>query len=229
MAKKEEVEFEYDWLSCEDCQFKILTLIAVLADNNLAYRGTLTEMCEFLGLATRQSRTNKKLKEAIDLLERSGLIHTIIDGRVYTLTLSRKAEKRSKVIRIQKEWIEICKAYKAEASHSVSWTALLKVWLFLLDKNGEVITSNEVAECLNLSLSAVKNARWILNHEFGGIHFTVQKEKIDEGCFKTIGTLVEDSAFLAGVVSSVENARVKSLENAEKNKQKRKSVKKCPF
>ena len=47
----EELEFEKDWLSVEKLEFKLLTLITVLADNHLAYRGTLSDMCSFLGLA----------------------------------------------------------------------------------------------------------------------------------------------------------------------------------
>ena len=40
-----EAEFEFEWLLRQKYEFKILTLIAVLADNNLAYRGTLNDMC----------------------------------------------------------------------------------------------------------------------------------------------------------------------------------------
>ena len=55
----------YDWLYRQDYQFKILALLSVLADNYLAYRGTLADMCEFLGVGCGNSRTNKKIREAI--------------------------------------------------------------------------------------------------------------------------------------------------------------------
>ena len=64
----EELEFEKDWLSVEKLEFKLLTLITVLADNHLAYRGTLSDMCSFLGLTTRNSRTNQNIKAAIQKL-----------------------------------------------------------------------------------------------------------------------------------------------------------------
>lgn len=64
----EELEFEKDWLSVEKLEFKMLTLITVLADNHLAYRGTLSDMCSFLGLATQNYRTNQKIKAAIQNL-----------------------------------------------------------------------------------------------------------------------------------------------------------------
>ena len=41
----EEAEFEYEWLTREDYQFKLLVLLAVLADSKLAYRGTLADGC----------------------------------------------------------------------------------------------------------------------------------------------------------------------------------------
>ena len=64
----EELEFEKDWLSVEKLEFKLLTLITVLADNHLPYRGTLSDMCSFLGLAPRNNCTNKKIKAAIQNL-----------------------------------------------------------------------------------------------------------------------------------------------------------------
>ena len=64
----EELEFEKDWLNVEKLEFKLLTLITVLADNHLAYRGTLSDMCSFLGLATQNYRTNQKIKAAIQNL-----------------------------------------------------------------------------------------------------------------------------------------------------------------
>ena len=64
----EELEFEKDWLSVEKLEFKLLTLITVLADKHLAYRGTLSDMCSFLGLATRNSRTNQAIRAAIQNL-----------------------------------------------------------------------------------------------------------------------------------------------------------------
>ena len=70
----DEAEFEFDWLTREKLQFKILALIAVLANSHLAYRGTLSDMCEFIGISSGNSRTNQKLKTAIDALEADGLL-----------------------------------------------------------------------------------------------------------------------------------------------------------
>ena len=80
-------------------------MIVLLADNHLAYRGTLTDMCEFLGVASRDSRTNAKIKTAIENLEKRGKIKTIKDGNTWTLTLARKAERDKQIIRIKQDWI----------------------------------------------------------------------------------------------------------------------------
>lgn len=87
-----EAEFELEWLLRQKNEFKILTLIAVLADNNLAYRGTLKGVCEFFGVKPGDSRTNNQIKAAITELEADGLLKQIVDGRTFTLTLSKKGE-----------------------------------------------------------------------------------------------------------------------------------------
>ena len=69
-----EAEFEFEWLLRQKYEFKILTLIAVLADNNLAYRGTLKDMCEFFGVKSGDSRNNSQIKAAIAKLESDGLL-----------------------------------------------------------------------------------------------------------------------------------------------------------
>ena len=64
-----------------------MALLAVLADSHLAYRGTLADMCEFLGVKSSDSNTDKNIKNAIDALEKDGLLKKIIDGRTFTITL----------------------------------------------------------------------------------------------------------------------------------------------
>ena len=172
--ENKEAEFDYDWLTRADYQFKLLALLAVLADNHLAYRGTLADMCDFLGVASRDSRTNKKIKSAIDALENDGLLKKITDGRTFTLTLSKKAEKQRRIIRIQKEWVMVATNYKnmPNKSESVDWEKLLRVWLFLLDRgNGlnDPITNGDIAEALGMTVGSVKNARGALTKDIQAI------------------------------------------------------------
>ena len=159
----------------------MLVLLAVLADSHLAYRGTLSDMCEFLGVAGRNSRTNQKIREAINSLETDGLLKRITDGRVFTLTLSKKAEKQRRVIRIQKEWVMVAKNYAnlPNKSGNVGWTPLLKVWLYLIDCNStrnNLLTNRIIANALGLTEGTVKNARAALTNDIEAI---ISKRKFE--------------------------------------------------
>ena len=156
--ENKEAEFDYDWLTKEDYQFKLLALLAVLADNKLAYRGTLADMRDFLGISGC-SKNNRIIKDAIDALETDGLVKKIVDGRTFTLTLSKKAEKQRRIIRMKNDWVMVAKNYAAmpNKTESVAWDKLLKVWLFLLDRNNQpnkskvTITNKQIAEALGLA------------------------------------------------------------------------------
>ena len=145
----------------------------MLADSHLAYRGTLADMCDFFGVGRSNSSTNKKIKAAIDALEKDGLLKKIVDGRTFTLTLSKKAEKQRRVIRIQKEWVMVAKNYSQmpNKSESVDWEKLLRVWLFLLDRGntGMTITSQQIADAIGMSKGTVDNARGALTKDIEAI------------------------------------------------------------
>ena len=192
-----DAEFEYDWLTRQKYEFKLLTLLAVLADNNLAYRGTLKDMCEFFGVRSGDSRNNSNIKEAIAKLEADGLLKQIIDGRTFTLTLSKKGEQRKRVIRIQKEWVEIAKNYKCEdPNYSISWMNLLKVWLYLIDNKKEIIKTSEIAEALGISQSTVKNAKRALEKDIHAIMSERVTTVSDDGQFRCLGSSVTVTAWL---------------------------------
>ena len=198
---EEEIDFEYAWLSREQYQFRILTLVAVLADNNLAYRGTLKEMCAFFGVRTGDTRNNSKLQTAISQLENDGLIKVIKDGRTFTLTLSKKAERTSRIIKIQREWVMIAKNYSQmeNKSFNVGWVPLLKVWLFLLDYNangGTIIKDEIIANALGLSKDTVKHAREALSTDIKAILSRRRARKIDEKHFESLGSEVITLAWL---------------------------------
>lgn len=190
-----EAEFEFEWLVRQKYEFKILTLIAVLADNNLAYRGTLKDMCEFFGVKPGDSRTNNQIKAAITKLEADGLLKQIVDGRTFTLTLSKKGEQRKRVIRIQKEWVEIAKNYKSE-ENSISWMNLLKVWLYLIDNKKEIIRTSEIAEELDLKPDSIKRAKKALDKD---IQTIVNKRKTivsANGGYRCLGSSITVKAWL---------------------------------
>ena len=190
-----EAEFEFEWLLRQKYEFKILALIAVLADNNLAYRGTLKDMCEFFGVKPGNFTTNKQIKAAIEKLESDGLLKQIVDGRTFTLTLSKKGEQRKRVIRIQKEWVEIAKNYKSE-ENSIAWINLLKVWLYLIDNKHEIIKTSEIAEELSLSTDIIKRAKKALEQDIQAIVSKRRATLSANGGYRCLGSSITVKAWL---------------------------------
>lgn len=167
-------------------------MIVLLADNHLAYRGTLTDMCKFLDVASRDSRTNAKIKTAIENLEKSGKIKTIKDGNTWTLTLAKKAERDKQIIRIRKDWIT---ALRECDKCGVDWSASLKVWLYFIEHGNEITTNEKMREELMLSESTIVKAKKVLSGELWAIMTDKIVEKQGDGQYicegKTFGTIVE--------------------------------------
>jgi hypothetical protein len=164
-----EAYIDEDWLTVENYQFKILVMVAALAENHLAYRGKLKDMCEFLGVGNSTSNTDK-IKKALAALEKSGDIKTIKDGHTWTITLSVKAERKSKIIKIRNAWIKVIQQYKCKEGESVSWENILKVLVYLCADKTEVKRYDMIGKALNISSDAAKRAVHALdNIDFGDI------------------------------------------------------------
>lgn len=186
----QEAEFEKEWLSMEKYDFKILTLIAVLAQNGLAYRGKLKDMCEFLGVANQTNNKNK-IKEAIENLQKDGYIYCIKDGQTYTLTLQVRAERDRQIIRIKKQWVAMIKDVKGAA-----WDTILRVWLYLIDNHKEIIRNADIATDLNISVSTVKRVKTILVDELHAIKCTDRAKKIAPGTYIKLGQTIDTFAWI---------------------------------
>lgn len=162
----DEAGFEKEWLKMEKYNFKLLTLVAVLAQNHLAYRGTVAEMCDYLGI-NNQTKNRRAITTAIAQLEEKGMVKTILDNnKVYTITLSVKAEKKKDVIVIQKKWIEMVQGLK---SRGVSWDNVLRVWLYLIANEEEIITSKKIAADLGISERKVARIKDVLVNDLKAI------------------------------------------------------------
>lgn len=186
-------EFEKEWLKMEKYDFKILTLIAVLAENKLAYRGKIKDMCEFLGVKSGQSRTNKAIKDAIEKLEKEEYIYAVKDKQTYTLTLRVKAEKKREIIKIQKKWIEMVKSLD---SKQTSWDTILRVWLYLIDNQKEIITNKDISNDLGISDTAVKRVKKVLVEDLKAIKCTNRSKKIAEGTYVRLGQCIDTFAWI---------------------------------
>jgi hypothetical protein len=164
-------------------------MVAALAENHLAYRGKLKDMCEFLGVGNTTSNTTK-IKEAIAALEKSGDIKIIKDGYTWTITLSAQAARKSRVIKIRNGWIKAIQQYKCAEGKAVSWENILKVLVFLCADKTEIKRYDTIGKALNISVDTVKRAVWALDGiDFGDI--IVKRKiawlKLNDDEYKVIG------------------------------------------
>ena len=157
--EKEDAYISMDWLTIKNYEFKILVMITCLAEYDRAYRGTLSKMCNFFGVQ-KSGTTYEKIRQAIYSLAEKGDLTFIADGENWILSLSTKAEKKPKIIRIKKAYIYTIKQYKAvNKNDSVAWDNILKVFVYLYSGDDqEIRTYRQIAKALDVSETVVKNA-----------------------------------------------------------------------
>lgn len=194
MNLEHEAYIDTDWLTVKNYEFKILVMVACLAENHLAYRGKLKDMCEFLGVKSVDSN-RKKIKEAIAALEAKGDIKTLVEGQTWTLTLSVKAERKDKIKKIKNAYITAIQAYDpADKDDSVAWENILKVLVYLCADKREVKRYDEIAKALGIAEKTAKRAvKALVNIEFNDI--SVKRKlawfKDNDDNFKVIGNKYE--------------------------------------
>ena len=52
-TENQEITMLGEWLPLDKSYFKILAVVAVLADSNLAFRGRLKDLCEEIGIKSK--------------------------------------------------------------------------------------------------------------------------------------------------------------------------------
>lgn len=191
-----ETEFERDWTKFEKYDFKILTLIAVLANENRAYRGTVTQMCEFFGVSSRTASTREAIENAIDKVREQGYLDYMLHGKTYTLTLVEKAEKKSKVVKIHNSLIKMADEFKSEKkTGKTTWDNTLRVWIYLIDNKKEIIKSREIAADLNISKDVVDRAKEVLIG-IGVVRCKDRYKKVDENKYQRLGQSIDVKAWV---------------------------------
>ena len=185
-----EVEFQKDWLILDKYEFKILTMITVLAENNLAYRGTIKNICNFFSITVQKVNTDR-IKKTIINLEMRKYIKVIKDENIYTLTLSKSAEKNKEIIKIKKIWVFIAK----ESESKTDWINVLKLWLLLIDNGRKIIKTENIADELNISRSTVQRAKKTLD-EIGAIKTTNEYYKVTQDIYYRLGQTIDVSAWI---------------------------------
>lgn len=190
---EEELEFFEEWLMLEKYNFKIITMITVLADNQRAFRGKLSEFCQNLSIQSSAANI-KNIKAALAYLQENRYINIMVDKDIYTISLAKAAEKCKNIIKIKRTWYKLIRETKSTAA----WESVLKVFLVLLEQpqgKNKVITYEQIGALINCSKATVERAvKTICSIDFKDFKFQkdVIKEKYDTAngkAHKTIGTI----------------------------------------
>ena len=157
----ENVAFYREWLPLNKKEFRIL---AMLADFGGEYHGNLTDMCRYFSVSP-QHKNREALREAIQHLTDRHYIESSVNGRTYSLRIIPK----EKEIALPREWLERVRT-REYSSESVSWEAVIKLLLWLIAHNPEVmITNQQIADDLDVSVSVVVSAKNVLEKDFEAI------------------------------------------------------------
>ena len=161
--RNDTIDISKDWVTIEDYQFKILILVTVLAQNNLAYRGTLTNMCEWLGIANAPKNT-KGIKEAIEELEKKQYIFYHKEGQTHHISITNKGLKNKTSVKVRRQWIKTIKEFNIAKNSKVNrnWDTMTKALIIILYKleemkedlniyDGIIITMKELGNEINKS------------------------------------------------------------------------------
>ena len=167
-----------------DYQIKILLLTSVLADNNLAFRGTLKTMCEWLGIKS-SGNNNKKIKQCLQNLSSNGYIFYKVEGRTHHVSISNKGLKNKQIYKVRKKWIEVFKKYCKEdkdKDFSIDWIKVLRVFIYIYYSKDEIVTVQKIAQITNTSDQTVNNAlKAILACNLKGLR--IEKEIIKDSFY----------------------------------------------
>ena len=167
-----------------DYQIKILLLTSVLADNNLAFRGTLKTMREWLGIK-QSSNNNKKIKQCLQNLSNNGYIFYKVEGRTHHVSISNKGLKNKQIYKVRKKWVEVLKKYCKEDKNktfSIDWIKVLRVFIYIYYSKDQIVTLQKIAQITNTSDQTVSNAlKAILACDLKGVH--IEKDVIKDSYY----------------------------------------------
>lgn len=188
--EQEEIVFLEEWLPLDKTYFRILAVVSVLADRKLAFRGTINDLCNEIGIGA--STTNKNnIKSSLKYLEENGFIKVIYDGSVITVSLAAAVEKSPNIKKIRRAWYHLIREAECEAS----WEPMLKVFLYLIDiKADDPISYQEIGEQLNISktvvgrcVKAIKGIEFLEDNMIMRIIPTKENVKVGDGRYVCVG------------------------------------------
>lgn len=174
----EKVIFYLEWLPLPKVEFNIL---AMLSEQGGSFSGNYADMCRYLAV-TPQSRNRTALKNAIEELSSKGFITCESRGRTQHLKLIPKAT----AIELPRLWVQsvIRHDYSSEA---VAFAHVLKVFMWIVQNEQDVVTNQMIAADLGVSVSTVVSAKNVLEREYENITKRKVSEKLGENVFRTLG------------------------------------------
>lgn len=161
MDLEKEAPINYDWIEIKNYEFKILVMTACLAQEKLAFRGQLKDMCAFLGVGNTTSNKNNIKKAIANLKDAGELMSEVLeDGKTWIVTITSRAEKKKKIIKIKNTYIEAIKNYKAaDKTKAVGWESILKVLIYIWgEKDEDLHTYKQMADQLDISDRTISRA-----------------------------------------------------------------------
>ncbi len=184
----EHIIFYREWFPLPKGEFRIM---AMLADKG-QFRGNLSDLCRYF-CVNPLTRNRNKLREAINALVKQGFIKCQQERNTYTMTAIPKGKK----IEIAREHYESIRTRRrASDGESVSWEAVLKVYLWVWENDYDhLITNQMIQEDLNLSAGVICAAKNVLDREFEAIRRQKVSHLTPQGEIHTTGQNIGASAF----------------------------------
>lgn len=149
--------FFAEWLILPKEQFRILVMLADVG----AFRGSLANMCGYFSVDSQTNNRNR-LRAAIDELARHDFIKATRAGNTYQMMVIPKEQE----ITMPAEWVARIRHHEYNAE-GVAWEIVLKAQLWLMQNTKDVVVTNEeIASAIDISVSQVVAAMNVLKSEF---------------------------------------------------------------
>ena len=181
----EYVVFFAEWLPLPKAEFNVL---AMVAEHGGAYSGNYSDMCRYLNV-TPQSRNREQLRSAIESLTSKGFLSCDTRGRTHHLTVIPKATE----VQFPRPWVQSVVRHDY-SSETVAFAQVLKVFLWIVQNDMDVVTNAMIAEDLKISESTICAAKNVLQYEYENITRKKISEKWGDS-FRSLGQELEASAW----------------------------------
>ncbi len=175
----EEITFYSEWLPLPKEQFRLLAMIAA---NGGEFVGNYTDICNYLSV-TPQSRNKTRIKLSIEALINGEYITCRNNGRTQHLKVIPKAKENILPLKLAQSIIN--HDYSKEAQ--VAWEQVLKLYIWILQNNLDIVTNKVIAAALSTSESTVCSAKNVLVNEYETITKKRISDKLGENWFRTLG------------------------------------------